>query len=46
VQSLEDLAATRVIHATVLRGDSLDRDALDAMLATVRARVAAEAEAH
>jgi len=37
----------RVIHAVVLKGDYLDHGVLDAMLATVRARVAArEAEAH
>jgi imidazolonepropionase-like amidohydrolase len=38
---LEDITATRAIHAVVLKGDYLDRGALDAMLAAVRARVAA-----
>ena len=37
---LADIAATRAIHAVVLKGDVLDRTALDAMLAGVRARVA------
>ena len=45
--SLQDIAATREIRAVVLKGDYLDRAALDAMLAAVRARVAArETEAH
>jgi len=38
---LQDIRATRAIHAVVLKGDYLDRDELDAMLAAVRARVAA-----
>ncbi|GAB3360093.1 amidohydrolase family protein [Lysobacter tyrosinilyticus] len=41
---LEDIAATRAIYAVVLKGDYLDRGALDAMLAAVRARVAAREE--
>jgi len=45
--SLQDIAASREIRAVVLKGDYLDRAALDAMLAAVRARVAArETEAH
>jgi len=36
---LQDIGATRAIHAVVLKGDYLDRAALDAMLAGVRARV-------
>lgn len=35
-----EIGATRAIHAIVLKGD-LDRGALDAMLAALRARVAA-----
>lgn len=38
---LQDIAATRDIEAVVLRGELLDRGELDAMLAGVRARVAA-----
>ncbi len=38
---LEDIAATRAIHAVVQRGQVYDRAALDAMLAQVRAKVAA-----
>lgn len=37
---LQDINATRAIHAVVLKGDYLDRAALDAMLAGVRARTA------
>jgi hypothetical protein len=36
---LQDIGATRAIHAVVLKGDYLDRAALDALLADVRARV-------
>lgn len=36
---LQDIGATRAIHAVVLKGDYLDRAALDALLAGVRARV-------
>jgi imidazolonepropionase-like amidohydrolase len=38
---LEDIAATRSIHAVILRGTVHDRAALDAMLSRVRAQVAA-----
>ncbi|GAB3089230.1 amidohydrolase family protein [Lysobacter terrae] len=38
---LQDIRATRAIHAVVLKGDYLDRNTLDAMLAAVRDRVAA-----
>ncbi|MGV2497357.1 amidohydrolase family protein [Pelagerythrobacter aerophilus] len=38
---LEDINATRAIHAVVLRGSVYDRAALDAMLADTRAEVAA-----
>lgn len=38
---LEDIAATRAIHAVILRGNLHDRAALDAMLAKTRAKVAA-----
>jgi len=38
---LEDIAATRSIHAVILRGTVHDRAALDAMLADTRAKVAA-----
>ena len=38
---LEDIAATRAISTVVLRGRLLDRAALDAMLADIRARAAA-----
>ncbi|HEY1139531.1 MAG TPA: amidohydrolase family protein [Lysobacter sp.] len=38
---LQDIGATRAIHAVVLKGDYLDRAALDALLADVRARVQA-----
>ena len=37
---LQDINATRAIDAVVLKGDYLDRAALDAMLAGVRARTA------
>ena len=44
---LQDIDATRAIRAVVLKGDYLDRAALDAMLAGVRERVAArEAKTH
>ncbi|MEH3048072.1 hypothetical protein [Sphingomonas adhaesiva] len=39
---LTDIAATRAIRAVILRGKTYDRAALDAMLATVKAKVAAE----
>lgn len=38
---LEDINATRAIHAVVLRGSVYDRAALDAMLADTRAKVTA-----
>lgn len=38
---LEDIAATRAIHAVILRGTVHDRAALDRMLAETRAKVAA-----
>ena len=38
---LEDIRATRAIHALVLRGRTLDRAALDALLAEAKARAAA-----
>ncbi|ATQ43646.1 amidohydrolase family protein [Caulobacter mirabilis] len=38
---LEDIGATRAIHAVVLRGALQDRAALDALLAQARAKVAA-----
>lgn len=38
---LQDIQATRAIHAVVLRGHVYDRKALDALLAQTRARVAA-----
>lgn len=38
---LEDIAATRSIHAVILRGAVHDRAALDAMLADTRAKVTA-----
>ena len=38
---LEDIEATRTIHAVVLRGTVHDRAALDAMLSRARAQVAA-----
>lgn len=38
---LQEIGATRSIHAVVLKGDYLDHAALDAMLSAVRARVAA-----
>ncbi len=38
---LEDIGATRSIHAVVLRGSVQDRAALDALLAQVRGKVAA-----
>lgn len=38
---LEDIGATRAIHAVILRGTVYDRAALDRMLADTRARVAA-----
>jgi imidazolonepropionase-like amidohydrolase len=38
---LEDIRATRDIHAVILRGTLYDRAALDRLLTTVRARVAA-----
>ena len=37
---LEDIAATRAIRLVVLHGRTFDRDALDAMLAQTRAKVA------
>lgn len=37
---LEDIAATREIHAVVLRGQAFDRAALDKMLSDTRAQVA------
>jgi hypothetical protein len=44
---LGHISATRAIHTVVHRADYLDRGAWDAMLAPVRARVAArETEAH
>ena len=47
VIGLQDITAPHAIPAVVLKGDYLDRGALDAMLAAVRARVAArEAKAH
>ncbi len=42
---LRDIAATRKIHAVVLRGDVHDRANLDAMLADVARRVARQREA-
>ncbi|MGV3481254.1 MAG: amidohydrolase family protein [Sphingobium sp.] len=38
---LEDITATRAIHAVILRGSVQDRTALDRMLAETRAKVAA-----
>jgi len=38
---LEDIRATRSIHAVILRGKLYDRAALDEMLAKTKARVAA-----
>lgn len=38
---LEDIAATRAIHAVVLRGQMQDRAALDGMMSDTRAKVAA-----
>ena len=38
---LEDIRATRAIHAVVLRGNVYDRRRLDALLAQTRAKVAA-----
>ncbi len=38
---LENIAATRAIDMVVMRGDVLDRDAVDKMLADTRAKVAA-----
>jgi len=38
---LEDIRATRAIHALVLRGKALDRAALDALLAGAKTRAAA-----
>jgi hypothetical protein len=38
---LQDIAATRAIHAVILRGTLHDRAALDAMLSRARAQVAA-----
>ena len=38
---LEDIAATRAIDTVVLRGEVLDRAALDKMLADTRVKVAA-----
>lgn len=37
---LADIAATRAIHAVILRGRLLDRNALDALLTTARAKSA------
>lgn len=38
---LEDIAATRAIHAVVLRGQVQDRGALDNMMSVTKAKVAA-----
>jgi imidazolonepropionase-like amidohydrolase len=38
---LEDIRATRAIHAVIMRGKLYDRDALDRMLADTRTKVAA-----